>query len=507
MQIDLAQTESPSPIRSQVCIIGGGMAGLTLAHRLTQQGIDIALLEAGGLTPDPSAEDRVFGGTSLRWGGQLLPLPASSWAIEDLAPYYHQAEQLLAVDDLPYDAPAFFSTTKTTAPTILPGLLPSISKWTPFSDRNLASTLGKSLRNNPHANIYLHAPATELLLAPTRDRIEAVLVRTPAGHTLRFEAPHIVVAAGTLETSRLLLASRSVEPTGVGNQHDQVGRNLHDHLTIRAATLTGPARASMLRDFRPWIFGQTTHSYKLEASPTLRRQLSLNPAVAFLTFEDPQNSGLAAVRDLLTARQRGDFAATLLRQAPHLPSAALQALRLAWQAKRHHRRFISAQTEVHLKINIAQDAASLSRLTLSPDLDTLAQPKPIVDWHITPNELATLRNLAHHLRSRLDTTGLSDGMHWTPELFTPNFLEHSEPSDQARDSHLLDDARHPMGGACLGTDPRTSVVDPNLTVHGIPNLHLASAATFPDGTPQLPTLPLMALTLRLADRLALRLKS
>jgi choline dehydrogenase-like flavoprotein len=58
-----------------------------------------------------------------------------------------------------------------------------------------------------------------------------------------------------------------------------------------------------------------------------------------------------------------------------------------------------------------------------------------------------------------------------------------------------------MGGASMGTDSSTSVVDPNLRVHGLRNLFIASAAIFPDGSPQLPTLPLMTLTLRLAQHL------
>jgi choline dehydrogenase-like flavoprotein len=65
----------------------------------------------------------------------------------------------------------------------------------------------------------------------------------------------------------------------------------------------------------------------------------------------------------------------------------------------------------------------------------------------------------------------------------------------------MDDARHAMGGACMGLDPRRSVVDRELRVHGLQNLFVASAAVFPDGSPQLPTLPLMALSMRLAEHL------
>ena len=69
----------------------------------------------------------------------------------------------------------------------------------------------------------------------------------------------------------------------------------------------------------------------------------------------------------------------------------------------------------------------------------------------------------------------------------------------------IEDARHAMGGACMGDDPRTSVVDAAMQVHGVGNLSVASAAVFPDGSPQLPTLTMMALALRLARRLEARL--
>jgi choline dehydrogenase-like flavoprotein len=69
----------------------------------------------------------------------------------------------------------------------------------------------------------------------------------------------------------------------------------------------------------------------------------------------------------------------------------------------------------------------------------------------------------------------------------------------------LEDARHAMGGACMGSDPRTSVVNAEMRVHGVGNLSIASAATFPDGSAQLPTLTMMALALRVAERVAGRL--
>ena len=513
MEIDLSQTDraqlSPAILRAQVCIIGAGIAGLTLAHKLVEQGIDILLLEAGGHTPDAdlpvdllgqpyaaATHDRVhaFGGSSLLWGGQLLP-PAQAG---NLTPHLAAAERLLGVNTLPYAAPEFFANIRRRPPALLcsvAGLKPRLSKFAPFAERNLAATLGRVLRTHPRVKLILHAPVTELLLLPSRDRIEAALVRTPDGRVLRIEATHFVVAAGTLESVRLLLASRSVAPEGIGNTHGQLGRNLHDHLTLTAATLTGPARARLLRELRPWVFGRTLHSLKLEASAQLRTELGLNPVMAHLTIEEPAGSGIALLRNTLRARQGGE-ASPRLRPSPYgLPRTAREAFCLALAARLQHRRYVSPAAVVRLQLNAAQATPSLSRITLSDRCDTFGRPLPAIDWHVLEPDLSTFSRFTRHLRTGLDSVGLSssNGVAWHGGLFGPD-----AHTLLARD---LDDARHPMGGAIMSAGPRTGVVDADLSIHGIANLSLASAATFPDGSAQLPTLPLMALTLRLADRL------
>jgi len=103
-----------------------------------------------------------------------------------------------------------------------------------------------------------------------------------------------------------------------------------------------------------------------------------------------------------------------------------------------------------------------------------------------------MRRYAGHLREQFEAMGLT-GVEWAAGMLNDRALEG------------LEDARHAMGGACMGTDPRTSVVDAEMRVHGVANLSIASAATFPDGSAQLPTLTMMALALRLGSRLEARL--
>ena len=69
------------------------------------------------------------------------------------------------------------------------------------------------------------------------------------------------------------------------------------------------------------------------------------------------------------------------------------------------------------------------------------------------------------------------------------------------------DTFHPMGGARMGVDARNSVVDTDLRVHGVENLYVASCGVFPAGGSSNPTFTMMALTLRLGEKLGTALRS
>jgi choline dehydrogenase-like flavoprotein len=524
MERDLATAEglgeaeaSGEAVRSQVCVIGAGIAGLVLARRLALAGIDVVVLEAGGHSIEDCGQRRfaaaalkgqahvgttegrfrVFGGTSLRWGGQVLAMAedADAWPVgaEELKPFVAEAEGLLEVGGLPFQAADFFEAIGSPVPAMLAelrGVDARVSKWMAFPRRNLAPSLGKDLLER--ARVYLHAQVVELLLAPDGARVEAVVVRTPSRKRMRFEADEVVVAAGTVETSRLLLASR------VGNEHDQVGRNFHDHVTAPAAVLRGEARARVVRELRPWVFfagvtdvhGGTLHSVKLEASRELRERLGLNPILAHLAIVEPEGSGIAVVREMLTSVQRGEFAKALTMHALKIPGAMLDGVRLVLGAKLRGRRFISEGAVVKLQFNLAQDAPSCSRIFLGDGVDAAGVPEVVVDWRVSAQEVGTMRRYAAHLQKQFEAMGLA-GVEWAPGIVEESGVLGG-----------MEDARHAMGGACMGDDPRTSVVDREMRVHGVGNLSIASAATFPDGSAQLPTLTMMALALRLAERLA-----
>lgn len=58
-----------------------------------------------------------------------------------------------------------------------------------------------------------------------------------------------------------------------------------------------------------------------------------------------------------------------------------------------------------------------------------------------------------------------------------------------------------MGTTRMHADPRRGVVDEHGRVHGMANLYVAGSSVFPTGGYANPTLTIVALALRLADRL------
>ncbi len=545
MEIDLAQAGEAGErrlagLRPEVLVVGGGIAGLVLADRLASAGVEVALLEAGGTRPEPAEQQlgaqvelagvphlgtargrtRALGGSSVDWGGQLLPGSlGDAWSVSEdvLSPFYREIENLLGVDDLPYGAEPFFRALSAQEVPLLhtqPRLVAALSKVAPFGRRNLGDLLGRRLRLQSRAHMVLHARAIEILLSEAGDRAEAALVRTPTGRQVRVGAEVVVVAAGTVETCRLLLASRARSSDGVGNGQDQVGRNFHDHLTVEVATLEAEARERVVRAVRPWVIGGvrgTVHALKLEASHSLRRRLDLNPALAHVTFEEPEDSGVSALRAVLRARQAGQ-SGSLLSHIGHIPKAGFDAVRVWQTARTEGRRYVSPRAKVGLRVNVAQRMPSLSRITLSEDCDGQGQTQARVDWRLAPEDLRSVRVFGAFLEKQLAVDGLceANGVRWHRTVLSrAGRSVGSELAGRGTDEFLepipgLEDARHAMGGACLGIDPRSSVVDPELRVHGIENLFVASAAVFPDGRPQLPTMALMALTMRLAEHLRIR---
>lgn len=136
MFFDARNLEQGSVLDTDVCIVGAGAAGITLAREFDGSGKRIILLEGGGLdytldsqqlysgkniglpyVPLDITRLRCFGGSTNHWAAHCRPLdesdfetrdwvPSSGWPItkSDLDPYYERAHEVLQLSAYQYGA-------------------------------------------------------------------------------------------------------------------------------------------------------------------------------------------------------------------------------------------------------------------------------------------------------------------------------------------------------------------------------------------------------------------
>lgn len=545
MVLDAREIPDGITVSADVCVVGAGAVGIALALTLAEAGREVLLLEAGGAGPDPADQalyaghvvdpalhsplheyrERRLGGSTTVWGGRCLPfdpidfetrewIADSGWPIDRTAldPYYPRANRLCEAGEFAYTADTAFA-----GP-----LRPMIAGFDghAFTDTTLErfscpTDFGRRYRTRlmqaPGIRLMLHANVVDLVLAHDGGRIERIALATVGkdGHRFAITPRQVVLAAGGLETARLLLASDGVQPGGIGNAHDVVGRYYMSHIagTIGAFKPTGGA-ASVWNGYEVADDG-TYCRRRLALGAAAQRSHRSGAFVARLhhpRIGDPAHrsgplSALHLGRALVPRQFRKRLDPNAGGTLRHLGNAVRQApavARFGWDMAVRRRLAARKYPSVvvqppggvfTLDVHAEQLPNRASRVTLArDDRDALGMPRLVADWRYLPEDVATVRTGLALLAEDLARSGAGT-LAWNHETVEAEMLR-----DGAYPGHHIGTAR-------MGDDVRTSVVDRHCRVHGIGNLHVAGAAVFPTSSQANPTLTAVALALRLADRL------
>ena len=526
MIVDLNHS-SPPDTPHDVVIVGGGTVALLLAVLLERQGQRVLVLETGGggfEAPSQELNDatvigrahtgisvargRALGGTSNLWGGQLTGFVPSDfearagvsdapWPIgyEDLLPWYEAvAQELRLADVLDENTPQAHKLFGNQYPDI-PGFTLFLTRW--LKEPALARYFSERLQNAPGLTVLLHAHATGLALAPEGDRITSVRVARADGTCTAIHGERFVLANGTIEIARLLLACAAEQPRAPWADNPWVGAGFQDHLEMRGGRVHLLDKPRFLRTFQNIVLGGHKYQPKLRLNTgavTAGADAALN-VTGYFAFESSISEHLQHLKVMVKSLRRSGLShqglGDMLR---HLRGMGSAWVPMIVQYLRHHRIYNPADRGVWLVMHAEQVPRNDSRITLDPQRkDRFGMPLATLDWRIGGQpEVRAMADFVRRVGESLQAAGLA-----RVEIDAQLDAEDANVLDRATDTY------HQCGGARMGHHARDGVVDSELRVFGTTNLYIAGAAVFRTSSYANPTFTALALTARLADRLHL----
>ncbi|RZM82185.1 GMC oxidoreductase [Leptolyngbya iicbica] len=550
-------------IETDICIVGAGPAGISLAREFIGHSLEVALLESGGIDADPDIQmladgknvghamppmevcKRQLGGNSNVWSIKIRPeqnqigvryvpydevdfekrdwIPNSGWPFErsHLLPYYERAQQVCQLGDFAYtpdvwegnDAPRL----SVDASTVETGMFQFGPAKTFYADYRA------ELESARNVNIYTYATVVDIRVNDAGKAATAVKIAAPGGKEAWVTAKVFVLAGGGFQNARLLLAANQQHPAGLGNQYDVVGRYYHDHPQAVGGYFV-PRNPQLLNrtalyDLRQVNGVPVMGFLRLSRAVQEREQLLNNNAILFPRPSQREADAVSSFKYLLQQmfgsnnwvmdpRAKTGFS-SLLRRFPEKPLTHLT--NVAWGFDYVLKAAYLAKTQKQSMLpNLGRggwsEVPDNHRRFRQFEVMHLLEQSPDPD-----NRIVLSRD-----RDALGCQKLELHWSWSRDDAAQVIRAQRILAEELKRSGLgtfrveLDEAglpkigrptgsAHLMGTTRMHDNPRYGVVDANCCVHGLHNLFVAGSSTFPTGGYANPTLTIVAMALRLGD--------
>jgi choline dehydrogenase-like flavoprotein len=567
--VDAEDIPAESVLNADLCVVGCGAAGMTIARELAGSSLGVIVLESGGLVFESETNDlnvggniglpyfpleaarlRYFGGSTNHWGGVCRPLepidfearnwiPGSGWPIarSDLDPYYPRAATQAGLSVADWDLAHWSAKSPFPVLPLSGDPIETVVAQVVETDRRRFARRDRApIEAAQNVTVYLHANAMSIDTDAAGRHVEQIRAGTLAGNRFSVTARSFVIATGGIENARLLLASDGVQPNGVGNDHDMVGRHFMEHPRFRAGVVLPTDQRLRIGFYEAFDVEDTTLQGYLTLSNAAARQeeltdvqIRLNPiydpaiqaaldgpeaAVArdFVDrLDDPGGIGdaigelgkdLALVTsDLMTWQQAVIPGGPLVVPLPEVVDEVVQragsgqveaALPLVFGdlATAGFGRLVGGLPllGIWLSTRIEQVPNPLSRVSLADERDAFGIRRVQLDWQFTDIEKRSVVRALELFGAELGRTGLGR-------------LRIEIDDDPTSWPDDLVGGWHHMGTTRMSADPAHGVVDRDCLVHGMDNLYVAGSSVFTTAGSGTPTMTIVALALRLCDHL------
>lgn len=543
---DARNIPAGTEIPCDVAIVGTGAAGATLACELIGSGLDVVVLEGGGFKYDEGAQElyrgevddkkrhgeltryrrRMFGGTTTVWGGRCAAfdaidfetrpwVPHSGWPVTraEMDPFYERAHD--------YTHAGLYRYTSASLPDGARPLIPGLDSNVVLQDRmwrfslptDFGSANRKRLAAAANVRLILHANALQLKTDTAGRHVERLRAATPEGREFSIRARFVALAAGGIEVTRLLLLSDDVNPAGLGNEHDMVGRCYGSHVSgdLGEVALSEKAR-EVVWSYERDHDGVYCRRHLRIAEDTQRRLGLLNYRCTLThpPFGDPSHrSGVLSaaylVKRFLMHQIPPEFSRDMAsreyrRVREHLRnvilgSPGLVTFGLHWLFQRTlaTRKYpsVSLRSRANrytLHFDAEQAPNPDNRITLSEDRDKFGMRRVKIRWRTSDLDSHSVGECHRLLAEEFARTGAGKVE-----------LPHTEAARIIRDESGV--GSHHIGSTRMADAPKQGVVDRNARVHSVDNLFIAAPSIFCTASFANPVLTTTAFAVRLADHL------
>jgi choline dehydrogenase-like flavoprotein len=476
---------------------------------------------------------RMLGGCSY-WGGKSATfdemdfaerawVPYSGWPVsrDALAPYFERAAKVLNLGPNCYDEKLWdLIGADPRRPTFDKSRLTSFF-WQ-FARSRLNHTgimnLADEFRGLTSDNIRTLTNATVVHVDTEggSGRFTGLEVSTLEGRRSRVTARLCVLAAGGIENPRILLLSNKQQKQGLGNGHDVVGRYLMDH----PGTQIGYFRREHIKAARHLGFYTLRHQnallmymHGLTFSPQMQAQEKLLNSAIYALPEIAPDDPIEALKRLGSFRSEAVFqdvwssvasmgliakgAGLKVFNSQSFPKAlqkaiidAMMSINPAFVAREFQSKGVPHKLDrLGIHVITEQRPDPESRITLDEQRDPLGLPRAKASWKISDADRANVVRIGQLLREELPKAGM-------PSPVMEDWIVNDRPHDGP-----LIDMSHTIGTTRMSHDPRFGVVDSSCEVHGVKGLYVAGSSVFPTSGHANPTLMILSLAIRTADRL------
>ena len=513
MHIDARNLDNGALIEGDICIVGAGAVGISIALDWIDTPYKVILLEGGGFEyedkiqelyagkttgqpyyPLKSARLHYFGGTSGHWGGMCTPLdpidfeqrdwvPNSGWPINKniLDPFYARAQKKVEVGPYEYGLEYWQQHTKDLNP------LPFEKEvvWNKMFQYSPPTRFGQRYKsdivNAPNVHLYTFANCIDIRANDSLSSVTELTVSNFSGKKQQVRAKYFIMACCAIQNARMLLASNAQASKGLGNDNDLVGRYFMEHLEIKSAEI-------YLNHADP------LNLYKLYP-PKVRAELSIT---AEKQKEFRVLNGTASLMPLEIAKTIEPNIETWNKKDPR---EAMKNLEENHKISRVDKLIMRLTKDIYkafeLFTRIEQEPNPDCRVSLDVEKDQLGVPRAKLHWQLSPLDKYSIRTLYKLIGEQAGIAGIGrvrmmDYLHDETDFTWPK---------------STGGGWHHMGTTRMSEDPKTGVVDASCKVHGISNLYMAGSSCFPTGGSANPTLTAIALSLRLSDQVRDKLKN